>query len=144
MIGIKVTKPGYNVLVEDDIRNKVFDSEKNVFGHRQTVETVVTTESDGTGTGLITHSFGYVPIVMAWVENYSGTRLLVPQKIRTQWSFDEDLEENFGFQITTTTVLLTVYAHHFETIMGGTDTPLANEPYTFTVILFYNEMSEEA
>lgn len=142
MIGIKITKPTYDVKTETDIKNKIFDSEKNVLGHRETVTINVTTGSNGIGTGTYTHNYGYVPIAIGYVDNYADTRLMIPQEIQTMWSFTENLEEVFQMDITSTTIVCKVYAHHYETTQGGADTNLANHTYTFTVVIFYNEMSE--
>lgn len=142
MIGIKVTKPLRDVLTETDIKHKIFDTEKNVFGHRLITTHQITTGADGKASQSFAHNFGYVPLVLVFVGNYSNTRLWVPQQIQTQWNFNEDLEEVFQFYIDNTNITLDAYAHHYETWMGGSDTPVASHVYTFTVYYFYNEMSE--
>lgn len=142
MIGIKVSKPSFDVKTETDIKNMIFSSEKNVFGHRLTETRTVTTNASGIGNTSFSHNFGYIPIVLVFVDNYTSTRLIVPTQIKTIWSMSEILDEVFHFDITSTQITLKVYAHHYEPVMGGSDTPLVSQDYTFTVVYFYNEMSE--
>ena len=69
--GVLITKPGYNVLVEPDPRNFIFNSNYGTLKYH--TSGTVALEIDvlgGTETGreTVTHSLGYIPYVEAFVE----------------------------------------------------------------------------
>lgn len=139
--GLKVSKPNKDVLTATDVQDLVFTSGKNVLGIRQITNYTVTTDSNGEVDETHAHGFGYIPIAFVFVTTYSGKVLVVPNEGEESWSMTELLSELFKFEIDGTNIRLRVYAHHYEDFMGGTDTPLSGQNYTFKVIYFYNELT---
>jgi hypothetical protein len=140
--GIKISKEGKDVKVtepEDD----VFTSKKGVLGKRSVDSFVISTDGDGHGNDLDTHSIGYVPITIVSVIAYDGTVVSVPGTHVSGWGADEVLEEVFNYYVGETTIGFTVYAHHYEPWQGGTDTPLASQEYTMSILYCFNEISTE-
>ena len=137
--GIKVTKPGYDVKTETDIKNMIFTSARGVLGLRRVREYTSTTDANGNIELTVYHNFGYVPIVIVKVETYDGKEVTINP---TEWhSYYEDVvhgelevTERFDFELTATTFTMKVYASESDNIQGTL--PLAGRPiHLVTIIL---------
>lgn len=140
--GIKISKEGYDVKSSSTTQD-VFTSKKGVLGKRSVDSFIISTDGDGHGNDLDTHSIGYVPITIVSVTAYDGTVVSVPGTHYSDWGADQVLEEVFNYYVGETTIGFIVYAHHYEPWQGGTDTPLASQEYTMNILYCFNEISTE-
>jgi hypothetical protein len=142
--GLKIAKPGYSIATTDPT-NLIFTSSRGVFGYRQIKNITLTTGADGKVEGSHNHAFGYIPMVIVSVTTYGGSRIFVPNQWNTGWDrFGEAmLEENFYYYLDANYIYLKVYAHHYQLMQGGDDTPLSSRAYIFRIVYFYNELNEE-
>lgn len=142
-VGIQVSKYGYDVLSDTDPEHMIFTSGKGTLGYRERVTISGTTDANGEISATYAHNLGYVPLAFGFVTNYASQRIAVPNQWQSDWPVDEVLEENFHFYVDDTYIYVTAYAHHYEPIMGGTDTALASQDYDFDIIIYFNELSDE-
>lgn len=140
---LKITKPGYEVDTETNLKNFIFTTERGVFGYRSSTTRTASTNSSGLLSTTHNHAFGYVPIPIIQVTTWDGTKLRVPNSHYSAWSPSEKLEEIFYYNIDQSNVYLYAYAHHYEPVMGGSDTNLSGQSYTFEITYFFNEISDE-
>jgi hypothetical protein len=144
--GIKVSKEGYSVLSEKNLKNLIFSSAKGVYGFKEIQTLEVTTNASGAASGEITHGFGYVPQCIVSVQNYEDIRVMVPN----EWKYyylnpsRETMEgsESFTYQVDSSKVYVQVSVSEFNLDLFETTYP-NGQKYTFRVILLFNEISEE-
>lgn len=141
--GFKISKPGYDVRTETDLENLVFTSGKGALGWRSTQTVTATTDANGKIETTHAHNLGYVPMAFVYVINRASQQIACPNKWETEYSETEVMEENFYFYVDDTYVYLKAYAHHYEPTQGGSDTNLANQQYSFKVVIYFNELNDE-
>ena len=141
--GIKISKSGYDAKTEMNPENLIFTSAFGALGWRSTVDIEGTTDANGKIEAEYTHNLGYIPMIFVYVTNNAGQKIAVPSKWESTWDADETLEENFYWYVYGTKIYVKAYSHHYQPIMGGTDTALVGTTYTFQAIIYFNEMNDE-
>ncbi len=145
--GIKVTKPGYDVKTETDIKNMIFTSARGVLGLRRVREYTSTTDANGDISLTVYHNFGYVPIVIAKTTTYDGKEVTINP---TDWHYfyqtgDKELvevTEYFDFNLTSTSFTMVVHAeaYNHDTWVGWN---VSGRSYTFKVYYYFNEVTDQ-
>jgi len=148
--GFKIVKSGFPI-TETDPENLIFTSGKGVLGWKETIEITDTTDANGKLEETYNHGYGYVPIIFVYVTTASGTKIAVP----SQWNEsivvyvpgDGNVtfirEENFYCYWDDENIYVKAYTHRYEPIMGGDDVNISGQSYTFEVIIYFNELTNE-
>lgn len=144
--GIKVSKEGFDVESEKNLKNFIFHSARGVYGFRSIQEVAIVTNASGEASGELSHDFGYVPQCIVSVQNYDDIRVIVPN----DWKYyrlnasKETIEgsESFTYQVDATKVYVQASVSEYNLDLDTTDYP-NGQSYTFRVILLFNEISEE-
>lgn len=145
--GIKITKPGYDVKTETDLKNMIFTSARGVLGLRRVREYTSTTDANGDISLTVYHNFGYVPIVIAKTETYDEKEVTINP---TEWhSFYQtggkelvEVTELFDFNLTSTSFTMKVHAeaYNHDTWVGW---DVSGRSYTFKVYYYFNEVTDQ-
>lgn len=145
--GLKITKSGYDVKTETDIKNMVFTSARGVLGLKQLTSYTKTTDASGNIDATEAHGVGYVPITIVSFTAYDGNQVLCPIEWLSIYlnAPKETIEvtETVSFSIDATNIRFIVHAEEYNWDLDTTAN-ISGRNYTFNVYYYFNELVETA